>query len=199
MLTIGLTGGIGSGKTAVTDIFLDLGVPIVDADQVAREVVEPGQPALEEIITQLGTDLLLTDSQLDRKALRKKIFENPQAREILEQILHPKIRRQMWERLENPTYPYAILSIPLLIETGQNSRVDRVLVVDCPVSLQIERIRKRDRISLNQAKAIIAIQCSREQRLSAADNIIDNAGGLEMLPSAVEELHRRYMKIALSH
>ncbi|MEE9357163.1 MAG: dephospho-CoA kinase, partial [Sedimenticolaceae bacterium] len=149
MLTIGLTGGIGSGKTAVTDIFLDLGVPIVDADQVAREVVEPGQPALEEIITQLGTDLLLTDSQLDRKALRKKIFENPQAREILEQILHPKIRRQMWERLENPTYPYAILSIPLLIETGQNSRVDRVLVVDCPVSLQIERIRKRDRISLN--------------------------------------------------
>lgn len=198
MLTIGLTGGIGSGKTAVTDLFSGLGVPVIDADQVAREVVEPGQPALGEIISRFSTDLLLDDGQLDRKALRTKIFEDPQAREILEQILHPEIRRQMWERLENLTDPYAILSIPLLIETGQNNRVDRVLVVDCPVSLQIERIRKRDRISLSQAEAIIATQCSREQRLSAADDVIENDGDLEMLPAAVEKLHRLYIKIAHS-
>lgn len=197
MLTIGLTGGIGSGKTAVTDLFSSLGVPVIDADQVAREIVEPGQPALDEIVSRFGTDTLLTNGQLNRKALRAKIFENSQAREILEQILHPRIRRRMWEHLENLTHPYAILSIPLLIETGQNSRVDRVLVVDCPVSLQIERIRQRDRISLDQAEAIITTQCSREQRLDAADDVIDNAGDMEMLLLAVEKLHKMYMEIAI--
>ncbi|MES9903356.1 MAG: dephospho-CoA kinase, partial [Sedimenticola sp.] len=179
MFVIGVTGGIGSGKSLVTDRFTALGVPVIDADLVSREVVEPGEPALEEIARLFGADTLQTDGSLNRRRLREIVFRDDTARKKLEQLLHPIIRERMQQQLSKLTAPYAIFSIPLLIETGRNSRVDRVLVVDCPTSLQIERITERDSITPAQAEAILAAQCSRDQRLAGADDIIDNSATVE--------------------
>ncbi len=196
MLVVGLTGGIGSGKSAVSRLFEDYGVPVIDADHVAREVVEPGSPALDEIVRQFGDDVLLHDGHLDRSNLRQKIFNDQQARKKLEVILHPKIRQRMRDRLQSTGAPYAIFVVPLLIETGQHQDVDRVLVVDCPEALQMERVKKRDSASASQITAIMASQVSREQRLAEADDIIENRGSLEELNASVSSLHQQYLELS---
>lgn len=196
MFVVGLTGGIGCGKSAVTDCFAALGVPVIDADLVARAVVEPGQPALQEIVDQFGRDALLPDGTLNRAWLREHIFSNPGAKATLEGILHPRIRAEMRRRLDQFDTPYAIFSIPLLFETGQDKGVDRTLVVDCPPELQISRVTQRDQASETQTKSIIASQIDRPSRLKKADDIIDNSGSLDDLRPLVEQLHQKYLKLA---
>jgi dephospho-CoA kinase len=194
MLVIGLTGGIGCGKSRVSELFQQLGVPVIDADRVAREVVEPGQPALAEIRQRFGETVMLPTRGLDRKRLRAIVFQDPQARHDLEQILHPRIRARMQERLASLDTPYAILSIPLLLEAGQQT-VDRVLVIDCPPEAQIERVCARDRITPEQAGKIMETQVDRQTRLAAADDLIDNTGPPEALKPQVQALHARYLGI----
>lgn len=196
MLTIGLTGGIGSGKTTVSDIFQSLDVPVIDSDVIAREVVEPGEPGLEEIIRHFGKKVLHADGSLDRQQLRNLVFTNKAERKQLEQILHPLIRQRSQEQLKSLATPYAILSIPLLVETGLADLVDRVLVVDCPEHVQIERICKRDGIGTDEAKAILTTQCSRNQRLEAADDVIDNDQSIEDLSQRIESLHKQYLAMS---
>lgn len=196
MFVVGLTGGIGCGKSAVTDRFAALGVPIIDADVVARTVVEPGQPALREIVQQFGADALCPDGTLNRTWLREHIFSNPDAKSTLEGILHPRIRADMRRGLDELDSPYAIFSIPLLFETGQDKSVDRILVVDCTPELQISRVTRRDQASEAQTESIIASQIDRESRLAKADDIIDNSGTLDDLRPMVERLHQKYLKLA---
>lgn len=196
MFIVGLTGGIGCGKSAVTDRFAALGVPVIDADLVARAVVEPGQPALAEIIEQFGSAAQNADGTLNRGWLREAIFSDPQAKATLEQILHPRIRAEMHRQLDQFDTAYAIFSIPLLFETGQDKHVDRILVVDCPPELQLSRVTRRDQTSDAQTKAIIASQIARDKRLAKADDIIDNSGSLDDLQLPVEQLHRKYLILA---
>ena len=187
MLVVGLTGGIGCGKSAVTEIFAQLGVPVIDADKVAREVVEPGQPALAAIRRRFGSHVLSSDGSLDRRKLRDLVFNDEQARQDLEAILHPQIRQTMRQRLAAVNTPYAILSIPLLQESGQSDTVDRVLVVDCTEEIQLERVRLH-------VRAILAAQSSRQEKLRIADDVIDNSGRMEALRPQVEALHRSYLE-----
>lgn len=196
MFVVGVTGGIGCGKSAVTDRFAALGVPVIDADRVARTVVEPGQPALVEIVEQFGAAALNADGTLNRAWLREAIFADPQAKTTLEQILHPRIRAEMHHQLEQFDTAYAIFSIPLLFETGQDKHVNRILVVDCPPELQLSRVTRRDQTSDAQTKAIIASQIARDKRLAKADDIIDNSGSLDDLQLPVEQLHRKYLILA---
>jgi len=196
MLIIGLTGGIGSGKSTVSNIFTSIGVPVIDSDLTAREVVEPGQPGLAAIITRFGSTMLLPDGSLNRQYLRGLIFKDNRARRDLEQILHPLIRARTQEKLATLDTPYVILAIPLLVETGRIDSVDRVLVVDSPEQIQIERIRKRDEISQDDANSILAAQCTRAQRLEVADDIIDNSQTTDNLNEQVESLHKKYLLMA---
>jgi dephospho-CoA kinase len=196
MLIIGLTGGIGSGKSTVEELFADLGVPVIDADQAAREVVAPGEPALDAIVTRFGREILNPDGSLDRGRLREYIFEDDAARKELEALLHPPIRARMQAQLEGLDTPYAILSIPLLIESGRTDTVDRVLVVDVSEQQQTERVCRRDGISEQQARAILAAQVSRQERLAAADDVIDNSGSRAALEAQVQALHRSYLTIS---
>lgn len=196
MLIIGLTGGIGCGKTAVTDGFAKLGVPIIDADVVAREVVLPGKPALEKIAAHFGRDALTTDGELNRPWMREHIFSDPVAKATLESILHPIIRAEMRRQLSEVRAPYAIFSIPLLFETGQEKSVDRILVVDCPTEIQVSRVTQRDQTPEAQTRAIIATQIDRASRLASADDIIDNSGSLIHLHSQIDTLHQKYLKLA---
>ncbi|MEJ1489446.1 MAG: dephospho-CoA kinase [Candidatus Sedimenticola sp. (ex Thyasira tokunagai)] len=196
MFVIGVTGGIGCGKSSVTDCFTELGVPVIDADQTSREVVEPGEPALEEIVRLFGPETLQADGSLDRRYLREKIFQDSSSRKRLEELLHPIIRQRMQLQLSELTADYAIFSIPLLVETGGNNSVDRILVVDCPTPLQIERIVHRDGITPAQAEGILNAQCNREERLAVADDIIDNSGTIGQLHILVEQLHKKYTQMA---
>ncbi len=196
MLTIGLTGGIGSGKSTVCDRFAALGAPIVDADQVAREVVLPGRPGLARIVDQFGREILSRDGTLDRGRLRARVFSDASARKALEAILHPLIREAMDRQVAQLTAPYAILAIPLLLEGGRREGIDRVLVVDADESQQIARACRRDHQNREQIRAIIAAQCSREDRLNAADDVIYNTGDLEQLNRQVTEMHNRYLRLA---
>ena len=196
MLVIALTGGIGSGKSAVASHLESLGVPVIDADQLAHQLVKHGSPALLEIQAAFGDDLVDANGALDRSALRKIVFDNPQQRKRLEGILHPRIREAMKSWLANQSAPYAVLVIPLLFETGQMSLADRVLVVDCDESLQIDRVRARDEISREQIRQIIASQVDRQTRLLGADDVIENNGSLEALIEATEGLHNKYLKLA---
>ena len=199
MLVIGLTGGIGCGKTAVTERFARLGVPIIDADRVAREVVEPGQSALEKIRLRFGDELLRSDGSLKRDRLRELIFSDEQARLELETILHPLIRRRMRDRLKTLKTDYAILAIPLLLETGQGETVNRILVVDCPEDTQIRRVCSRDGISGKRVRKILSAQSSRPERLAAADDVIDNSGTLSELAPQIQALHQSYLVLSRSH
>ena len=196
VLVIGLTGGIGSGKTAVSDRFARLGAPVIDTDLLARELVEPGQPALAEIVTAFGPDCLDDEGRLHRSRLRERVFADPAGRRRLEAILHPRIRTLARERIARLTVPYCLLVIPLLAETGMTDLVDRVLVVDAPEAMQICRVMARDGIDAIQARRILAAQADRSQRLALANEIVENAGDLAALDHQVAGLHQHYLTLA---
>jgi dephospho-CoA kinase len=196
MLVIALTGGIGSGKSVVSRRFEALGTPVIDADVIAREQVLPGSPGLAEIRSRFGPRVIKSDGSLDRSALRALVFDDPDKRRQLEQILHPRIRRGMEQWLQSLNAPYAVLVIPLLLETGQTTLADRILVVDSPESLQIERVKNRDGLNEARIEQIMAAQIGRADRLAAADDIIENNGSLEALIAATDRLHHTYMKLA---
>ncbi len=196
-LTIGLTGGIGSGKSTVACLFRQRGIAVIDADSIARELVRPGCPALEAIVSAFGPAILQPSGELDRAALRRVIFSDPKARNTLEAILHPPIFAEMHRRAGLCQTPYCILAIPLLVETGAQHLVHRVLVVDCPETLQIERIKRRDGLPEDLIRQILASQASRTERLKAADDVIVNADSLTELERQVEELHRFYLRRSL--
>ncbi len=197
-LVIGLTGGIGSGKSSVTALFAELGVPIIDADSVAREIVAPGEPALQEITSRFGLEILNPTGQLDRKQLRERIFHDQEARRDLEQILHPRIRERMLQHLDTTDAPYVILSIPLLVESQYDYRLDRIVVVDASEQQQLERASLRDEAKIEQIEAAMAAQCSRQERLAAADDVIDNSGTFEQLRIQVQQLHEKYLDMSRS-
>ncbi|OOV94195.1 MULTISPECIES: dephospho-CoA kinase [unclassified Pseudomonas] len=192
---LGLTGGIGSGKSAAAQHFIDLGIHVVDADHAARWVVEPGRPALARIAEHFGAGVLQADGQLDRAALRKLIFEVPEQRRWLEALLHPLIAEEIVVHLARAQSPYAILVSPLLIESGQAAMTQRVLVIDVPQQLQIERTLQRDQISEQQIQAILKAQASREERLRHADDVLANDRDLAWLHSEVERLHHFYLTL----
>jgi len=171
-------------------------VPVIDSDQLAREVVMPGQPGLDQIAHRFGKHILLPDGSLDRPQLRRLVFADDSARRALENILHPRIRALMLARLAEVRTPYAILAIPLLLETGRPSVVDRVLVVDCSEAQQMERAGKRDGVAAAKIPAIMQAQVSRAERLAAADDILDNSGAASSLNTQVETLHRKYLRLA---
>lgn len=195
-LTIGLTGGIASGKTLAADAFLSLGVPLLEGDTVAREVVQPGTPALAQIEAAFGPDYLLPDGTLDRARLRQRVFADPDALRRLEQITHPAIRRRLEQWRDMQTAPYCILSVPILIESGMDALVDRVLVVDVAPETQLRRLLARDGIGETLARQMLAAQASREQRLRHADDVIDNSGSPGQLHAAVAQLHLKYLELA---
>lgn len=190
---VGVTGGIGSGKSMVTDRFQELGIEIVDADLASRAVVEPGKPALAEIADHFGAEILQADGGLDRALLRTKIFADAGEREWLEALLHPLINQQIEVWLAEAKSPYAVLVSPLLLEIGQDRYVHRILVVDVPVELQVQRTMARDDNSEEQVRAIIDSQTSREDRLARADDVILNDGDVASLHAAVDALHETYL------
>ncbi len=198
MLVVGLTGGIGSGKTEVANRFAALGITVVDADVAARAVVEPGQPALAEIAAHFGPEVIQEDGSLDRGRLRQMVFTSSADRIWLEALLHPLIHAYIGHHLkaEEADSPYAILVSPLLIETGQADLVDRILVIDAPEETQIERVIRRDNDTRERVRSIQSAQASRAQRLERADDTINNAGDLEQLDAQVVNLHQRYLQIA---
>ena len=193
-----LTGGIAAGKTAVSDLFAGRDVPVIDTDQIAHEIVEPGQPALKQIAEAFGPEFLGADGRLDRRKMRNAIFSNPRHKARLEGILHPAIVAEADRRIAQTEAPWCILVVPLLTETSLLPSIDRVLVVDVEESVQIERVMARDKISQQQAQSILAAQTSRRQRLALADDILDNSGSLEQLKTAVNELQRKYTTLASS-
>ena len=192
-MIIGLTGGIGSGKTAVSDIFEELGIGIVDADLASRVVVEKGRPSLEEIAKHFGQGILTEAGELDRAKLREIIFNSDEEKNWLESLLHPVIAKQIQEELKASSSPYTILVSPLLLETNQKDFCNKVLVVDVPVETQIERTLKRDGVSLGQVQSIIKAQISRDKRLELADEVIVNDKSLEDLQLAVSKLHQQFI------
>ena len=192
---LGLTGGIGSGKSAAAEHFAALGVHVVDADHAARWVVEPGRPALSQIAEHFGEQVLQADGQLNRGALRALIFSDPEQRRWLEALLHPLIREEIGDNLAQAQSTYAILVSPLLIESGQYTTTQRVLVIDVPQALQIQRTLKRDNTSEEQVHAILKVQASREDRLRHADDVLTNDRDLEALKTEVERLHDFYLTL----
>ena len=193
---VGLTGGIASGKSTVAKFFAAVGVPIIDTDQVAREVVEPGQPPLERLVERFGPTILTADGHLDRPALRDIVFSDPKARADLEALTHPAIGAALEARSATAGGPYQILVIPLLVEKHLGSQVDRVLVVDCDEALQISRLRSRDGSTLEQVKSILNAQASRSTRLKAADDVISNEADMSAVQNQVATLHARYLGLA---
>lgn len=194
-----MTGGIGSGKTTVANGFSALGVPVIDTDVLARELVEPGQPALAEIISTFGTIATTADGRLDRNYMRQLIFTDPARKTQLEAILHPKIRQRIRTLLADIRSAYCIVVIPLLFETRQTDLVDRILVVDSPEKEQLTRVAARDSLSDNAIMAIINSQANRNTRLAAADDIIVNDRGMSELTGHIQKLHRYYMDITHDH
>ena len=196
-LRIGLTGGIASGKSTVTQRFAELGVPIIDADVASRAVVQPGSAGLQQIVERFGPAILGADGGLNRGALRAQIFSDPARRKELEAILHPLIRAHMEHQAKDVVSPYLIMAIPLLIESGSpRSRVDRILVIDVDEATQIRPLLERDGSSIEQARAILASQTSRENRLAAADDVLPNLGTVTDLRQAVDRMHERYLSLA---
>jgi dephospho-CoA kinase len=195
-LKIGLTGGIASGKSTVARLFAERGIPVIDLDLVAREVVAPGQPALAEIVAAFGADVLDERGELDRASLRDRVFRDPVARKRLEELLHPRILEAGVTQAEHAGGPYQVIVAPLLVEFGLTRWVDRVLVVDCPAATQLQRLLARDGGDEAIARAILATQASREQRLAAADDVIVNDGSPEHLPGSVSILDAAYREMA---
>ncbi|NHC02874.1 dephospho-CoA kinase [Acinetobacter sp. 187] len=195
---LGLTGGIGSGKSAASQWFETQGITVVDADIVAREVVQPGQAALAQIRQHFGDWVIQADGELDRKALREHIFKVPKARQVLEGITHPAIRQAIITQLNAATSAYAILVSPLLFETNQHLLTQRNLLIDASVELQIQRASQRDGQSIEQIEKIIQVQMSREEKLQRADDVVVNDGHLDHLYSQLESLHQQYLTLAHS-
>lgn len=195
-LLIGVTGGIGSGKSAVMERFQARGIEAVDADDMARVVVEPGRPALPEIAGHFGDEILTAEGTLDRPALRDIIFSDPEAKQWLEALLHPLINKELRERLSRADSPYALLVSPLLFETGQDALVDRTLVLDVPEEVQLARASRRDGATPEKIRAIMATQLTREERLARADDVLDNEGNLEQLDREIDRLHAKYLALA---
>ncbi|KAF1708833.1 dephospho-CoA kinase [Pseudoxanthomonas kalamensis DSM 18571] len=196
---IGLTGGIASGKSALEREFVALGVTVADADAIAREIVEPGQPALDEIAARFGTNMLDAEGRLDRAAMRRRVFADPAERKALEAITHPRIRQRLEQRCRQAAGPYAVAMIPLLAEgSGRDSYpwLDRILVVDVPVGTQQARLMQRDGIDAALAERMIASQASRERRLAIADDIVVNDGDPEHLRTAAAGLDALYRRLA---
>ena len=194
-MIIGLTGGIGSGKTAVSDCFAALGIDIVDADLASRVVVQKGKPCLFEIAQHFGEDILTNEAELDRAKLREIIFKSEYEKDWLESLLHPAIANQIKDELEASKSPYAILVSPLLLETNQKDLCSKVLVVDVSLETQVERTLKRDGVSEDQVRAIIKAQIARDDRLKLADEVILNDGSLEDLDLAVKVLHKKFLSL----
>lgn len=196
---VGLTGGIASGKSTIAELFAARGVPVLDTDRIAREVVEPGRATLRAVIAEFGPEILGADGRLDRRALRRLIFAEPAARRKLEAILHPAIRAELARQSALAGGPYQILVIPLLVESGRIDSVDRILAVDCPVEDQLARLQARDGETAESAHAMIAAQASRDARLAAADDVILNAGTMSDLSAQVDLLDARYRVLADSN
>jgi dephospho-CoA kinase len=194
-LKVGLTGGIASGKTAVSDLFARLGVPIIDADVISHQMVTKGQPALTEIVQTFGTEVLQLDGNLDRIALRQRIFAEVEARNKLEAILHPKIYAEIIHQINQLNAGYCIISVPLLLETKQQHQVDRIVVVDSPTELQYQRLQKRNGLAPRQIEQILRVQLSREIRVASADDIIDNSKDFNALTQQVHKLHEFYLSL----
>jgi len=195
MLIIGLTGGIGSGKSVASDKFKSLGITIVDADVASRTVVEPGKPALKEIEDHFGSGIITAEGKLDRNNLREIIATDPEERKWLESVLHPKIGEQITKEISESTSVYTLFVAPLLLETNSQEMCSRVVVVDVPKDVQIRRTAKRDKVSPNQVEQMVAAQMEREKRLEKADDVLLNSGTIEDLEKQVEALHKKYIKM----
>ncbi|WP_301098901.1 dephospho-CoA kinase [Otariodibacter sp.] len=197
---VGLTGGIGSGKSTIADLFIELGVPVIDADVVARQVVEKGSPLLAKITNHFGNNILTNSQELDRKALRQIVFTNENERQWLNNLLHPAIRSEMDKQLSSANYPYVIWVVPLLIENKLTSLCDRVLVVDVSPEIQLNRASKRDQSKIEIIKQIMSSQVDRATRLNYADDIIENnqelAQGIKKIKQKVLQLHQNYLQSA---
>jgi dephospho-CoA kinase len=196
MLKIGLTGGIGCGKTTVSQLFMAYNIPVIDADEIAHQLVEPEQPALEGIKKAFGTDFVTVEGALDRKKMRDCIFSDNHAKQQLEAILHPLVYSTIQSKLTQLNTPYCVICVPLLFETKMEAIADRILVVDCPVAQQIERVRKRENMPDEKIQAIIDSQIARDIRLSKADDVINNAETENNLAQQVEKLHHFYISLS---
>ena len=196
MFSVALTGGIGCGKTLVSDYFSTLGVAIIDTDIISRELVKPGSNALTAIISEFGKDILNENGQLDRKKLQALIFQKPEAKQFLENLLHPLILEEVNRRQSNTNAPYCILVIPLLVESKLNFHINRILVVDCSLESQKHRVLKRDAMTAATLEMIIEQQASREERLAIADDIIVNDTDIEHAYSQIDALHKKYILLA---
>jgi dephospho-CoA kinase len=196
-LAIGLTGGIGSGKSTVARLFALQGAGLVDTDEISHQLTAPAQPAVAEIARKFGPKFVARDGSLDRAQMRNHVFADPSARKDLEAILHPRIRRETARQTRESKAPYVIVVVPLLVETGSNrGEMHRIAVVDCAPETQIRRVMARSGLSRDEVLAIIASQASRQQRLSIADDVIHNDNGLETLEAQIMLLHRRYLELA---
>ncbi|KGD60243.1 dephospho-CoA kinase [Alcanivorax jadensis T9] len=196
MFVVGLTGGIGSGKTAATDFLAQQGITIVDADLASRVVVEPGQPALQHIADHFGEHVLTADGALDRRALREIVFADADALKVLEGITHPAIGEELKRQIAASESTYTVLVSPLLLETSQKALVDRILVIDAPAELQVKRAMERDHVPEEQVAAIIKAQMERTKRLDQADDVVENHGSLQVLHEQLASLHQRYLEMA---
>ena len=196
MFVVGLTGGIGSGKTAATDFLAQQGITIVDADLASRVVVEPGQPALQHIADHFGEHVLTADGALDRRALREIVFADADALKVLEGITHPAIGEELKRQIAVSQSIYTVLVSPLLLETSQKALVDRILVIDAPAELQVKRAMERDHVPEEQIAAIIKAQMERTKRLDQADDVVENHGSLQVLHEQLTSLHQRYLEMA---
>jgi dephospho-CoA kinase len=194
-LRIGLTGGIASGKSTVAQRFIELGVPVIDADEASRAVVAPGTPGLAQVIERFGGGIVAENGELNRRALRDLIFSDPGSRRDLELILHPLVRVHMDQTAEAAAGPYVVMAIPLLVEGDSRNRVDRILVIDVDEAVQLERVMARDGSTLEQARAILAAQATRSARLAAADDVLLNSGTVTDLRQGVDRLHERYLRL----
>lgn len=194
--TVGLTGGIASGKSAASRVFESLGIPVLDADQTARDVVAPGTPALERIVQTFGQEILTPDGALDRAGLRRMVFNNASQRQALEAIVHPAVRQAMQQWRASQNAAYCVLAIPLLVESGLTTMTDRVLVIDVDEAVQRQRLMARDQIDAALAERMIRSQITRQDRLGAADDVVENHAGLAELESEIQDLHRRYLSLS---
>lgn len=201
MLLIGLTGGIASGKSAASNYFKQLSAAVLSADELAREVVSSGSEGLAALVAEFGDGIILANGELNRQSLRELIFSSPEARDTVDSILHPRIRALSEQRISDAAsqhYDYLVYEVPLLVETAQVDRFDRIVVVDVPMQMQIDRLLQRDGTTEEQARSILVAQASREERLAIADDVIDNSGTLEELHKQVMALHLSYTKLAKS-